>query len=309
MRTIGGGTVRYVDVRLLPCPEDPMRVGHCEWPGQIDILWHDSVVESFELRAGDELAVADGAEVAPDTELLANDPWSRLLRAAIPEGIEAIVHWSEPIDEVTDDVTGMTRVRFKQGPVTLTLHEHDGTAPLATYTVERDAAPLVETGAIVRRGDRLASMPRFRTRRELTADVETVRAWLDARPLDDEPRALIAPYDATVIDIDQHMIVLRSTAGRMLQLRRRSHAYVLVAVGDAVHAGDPLTDGERDHHALLHAWGADRFSEHLLDELELVCGRRAVPRVYWALVVRAMLADSRLRGIGALARETRRKNG
>jgi hypothetical protein len=110
-----------------------------------------------------------------------------------------------------------------------------------------------------------------------------------------------------VIDIGRRMVVLRSEAGRVLGLRRPSRAHVLVAVGDKVQAGDRLTDGERNHHALLHAWGADRFSEHLLDELELLCGR-SVPRVYWALVVRAMLAEPQLRGIGALARAARRKN-
>lgn len=284
-----------------------MRVGQCEGPGRIDILWHERVVESFELRGGEELAVADGAEIAPDTELLAGNPWLRLLRAALPANVEASVHWSEPIDALTDDITGVTRLRFKQRPVTLTLHSRDGTAPLATHIVQHDVVPLVQTGAIVRRGDCLALMSRHRTIRERTASIDTLRAWLDARPLDHEHRAIVAPCDATVIDIGRRMIVLRSKAGRTLGLRRRPHAIVLVAVGDTVHAGDPLTNGERNHHALLHAWGAERFSEHLLDELELLCGR-SVPRVYWALVLRAMVAEPRLRGIGALAREARRKN-
>lgn len=283
-----------------------MRVGQCEGPGRIDILWHERVVESFELCAGDQLAVVDGAEIPPDTELLAGNPWWRLLRAAIPAGVEAIVHWSEPIEERTDEITELSRFRFKQGPVTLTLHSRDRTAPFATHVIERDVIPLVETGAIVRRGDRLAAMPRYRARCERMAGIDTVRSWLDARP--PQHRAIVAPCDATVIDIGRRMIVLRSKADRILGLRRRAHASVLVAVGDTVLAGDPLMNGERNHHALLHAWGADRFSEHLLDELELLRGR-SVPRVYLALVVRAMLAEPRLRGIGSLAREARRKNG
>jgi hypothetical protein len=80
----------------------------------------------------------------------------------------------------------------------------------------------------------------------------------------------------------------------------------MVLVGDTVRAGDPVTSGERDHRALLHAWGPNRLSEHLLGELELVCGAR-VPRAYWALAVRAMLRERELRGIDAIARANRRR--
>lgn len=183
--------MRYVDVRLLPCPEAPERAGQCEGPALIEILWQGRVVESFELRAGDELAVVDGAEVAPDTELLANDPWSRSVRAAIPPGVDAVARWSEPIEEVMDEVTGLTRSHFARGPVTLWLAA--GGEVLATHTFERDVFPRIEHGATVRRGDRLATVPRYRTHRELEAGIETIRAWLDTRPLESEPRAIIAP--------------------------------------------------------------------------------------------------------------------
>jgi len=302
VRTIGGGIVRYVDVRLLPCPEDPSRIGECEGPGRIDIIWQERVVESFEVGAGDAILVADDAEVAPDQELAVADPWARSLRAAIPLGVEAVVRWSEPVEILIDEGTGLTRRRFTRGPVTLTLAARE--QALMTRTVERDVTPLVETGAIVRRGDLLASLPRYRALRELVVGIDTLRAWLDVRPLDHEPRALVAPCDATVVELDETSIVLRAPSERVLTLPRPPRAVMLVVVGDNVRAGDPLSDGERDHRELFDVWGAARFSGHLLEELELICGRR-VPRVYWALVLRAMLAGGELRGVAARARRAR----
>jgi hypothetical protein len=85
--------------------------------------------------------------------------------------------------------------------------------------------------------------------------------------------------------------------------------YIGVRVGDIVHAGDIVVYGERNHHALLHAWGEHRLSDHILDELQLLLGP-AVPRPYLALAVRAMLSYRRatgsepiLRGIAAIARD------
>lgn len=135
------------------------------------------------------------------------------------------------------------------------------------------------------------------------AGIEHTRAFLDARHLHREA-ALIAPRDATVIDIGQRWIVLRTTDERILRLRRRPGSHVLVAVGDAVVAGEALTGGERNHQALLHAWGEQRLGEHILDELAAIFGRD-VPRAYLALVARTMLQGGRLRGIATIARDRR----
>lgn len=308
MRTIGGGTVRYVDVRLLPCPEDPARVGQCEGAGRLDLMWHDRVVDSVALRAGDELLVGDGAEVEPGTELVARD-WLRSLRAAVPAGVDAVVQWSEPL-EPCQSWNGDAELRFARGvePMTLALVVHG--EPLVRRALDRSATPVVDTGATVRRGDRIARLAEPRRGRELVADISTVRAFLDGHRLPGESVAQVAPCDATVRALGPRSIVLEGDDGRVLHLRLPPRAHVLVSVGDTVLAGDPLTGGERDHRALLHAWGEHRLSEHILDELRLICGD-AVPRVYWALALRAMIrrdpaGHPRLRGIGAIARELRR---
>lgn len=306
MHTIGGGTVTYVGVQLLPCPDEPTRVGQVIGPARLELIWQDRVVESFALRGGDELLVADGAEVAPGTALVVRDDWRRALRAAIPDGVEAVVRWSEPLVETVDEITGMSQVGFAgDHPITVELLV-DG-APIAAATLQH-GSPIAPPGAVVRRGDRLAWLWRARKLRELSTGIETVQAFLDARRLGGEPTALVAPRDATVVDLDPRWIVLRTPDGRLLRLRRPPRTHALVAIGDTVIAGDPLTEGERDHHALLHAWGEHRLAEHVMDELSLMFGNK-VPRVYWSLALRAMLHGGKLRGIGAIARVARKNRG
>jgi hypothetical protein len=169
---------------------------------------------------------------------------------------------------------------------------------LATYELDRSGTPLVEAGAIVRRGDRLASVLRCPRGRDLQVGFEALRALLDARSVDGW-MALVAPCDGVVESIEPRFVTLRTDDGRLRRLRIpiRRGSHVLVLAGDALRAGDPITNGERSHHALLHAWGEDRFAEHLIDELVQICGL-AVPRVYWALAVRAMLGHRRIHDPG-----------
>jgi len=94
--------------------------------------------------------------------------------AAIPDGIEAVVRWSEPLIETADAITGMPRVAFPAGrAVTLELLA-DG-APIATTTM-RHVSPIALPGAVVRRGDRLAWIQQARQMRDLHAGIETLRA-------------------------------------------------------------------------------------------------------------------------------------
>jgi hypothetical protein len=129
------------------------------------------------------------------------------------------------------------------------------------------------------------------------ASFESLCAFLDARRLTREPWALIAPCDATLEAEDPHSVTLATRDGRRLKLRRPYWRQYLVPVdarvGEPLRAGDRITRGERSHHALLHAIGEDALVDHMLGELELFLGA-TVPRAYWSLVLRAMLAWHRI---------------
>ena len=40
MKTIGGGTVRYVEVNLLPCLEDATLIGQCQGRATLEVYRH-----------------------------------------------------------------------------------------------------------------------------------------------------------------------------------------------------------------------------------------------------------------------------
>lgn len=210
MKTVGGGVVRYVGIELLPSAERPDAVGESRTRGALDVLWGERVMESFPVRPGDALLVADGATVEPETWLFATT---------------AREHWSD--ERSLDGIDAMRRFLDAKTP-------HPGVA-------------------------------------------------------------LSAPCAATVEAVEADALRLRAADGAVVRVRR-GRERVSVRVGDVVHAGEPLTYGDRSHHRLLRVWGEDRLAEHMIHELEVECALRGVdvPRAYWALVVRAMLAWRRV---------------
>jgi hypothetical protein len=236
------------------------------------------VVETFALIAGDQLQVADGADVAPGTSLVFDPPW-QTVRAHIPPDVEAIAHWSEDLDETCDDVTGLAVAGFLPGfaPVRLELRTPDDDACLVSYELTRwNHTPLVRSGTVVRRGDRLAAVdpPSYA---KVCVSLPSLRAFLSARPFARRRRALVSPCDGTLEAIDERTVTIRSIDGRHLRLRRPRRQHLAVRVGDPVRGGDPITDGERSHHALLHAWDEDQLADHMLHELQCFLGT-SVPR-------------------------------
>lgn len=286
--TLAGGTVKYVGITWIACPDAPEAVGECMRAGTLEVWSHGRITETFGLRAGDRLLVADGIAVGAGTALAEPADWQRTLRADLPPDAEAIVAWSEPPHRVCHDGV-QDRPRFAPGwsPVRLVLHGGDGHV-LAAHDLDRSVSPIAATGAVVRRGDPLASIPAaFRDNR--IGGIARLIAFLNARP--GRHRAVVAPCNGTIEALEPGAATLRARDGRVLRLRLPRPRHLAVEVGDEVFAGEPILHGERSHHALLHAWGEARLAEHMIAELEIETTRRglAIPRVYWALVVRAML--------------------
>jgi DNA-directed RNA polymerase subunit beta' len=304
MQTIGGGTVKYVGIASVPCPDAPNALGECVRDGVLEVWSHGRVTETFALAAGDQLLVADSATVDAGTVLAPPAPWERALRADLPADVEAIVAWSEEALDAPADAHD-TRARFASGshPVRLVLRDRAGQA-LATHDLDRATIPAVASGATVRCGDRLAWIPTT-CRIDSIGGLGELIAFLEARPIGSS-RAVIAPCDGTIEALDKATATLRARDGRILRLRLPCGRHVSVRVGDQLRAGGLVIHGERSHHALLHAWGEARLADHIVGELELEAARRglAVPRVYWALAVRAMLGSRRIRDRGDTALRT-----
>jgi len=301
MQTIGGGRVRYVDLTWVECSEDADVLGECLDGGTLEVLWDDEVMETLRVRPGDALWVEDGATVSPDQWLLRRRDWERRIRAVIPAGVEATARWSEhPAEECVDECTGLSRLRFAHTdkPLTLTLRDAQG-VPLAEVPIPREATPAVAEGARVGRGQILAQVPRGR-REGTVQGLAGLRALLAARTPREHAVAAIAPCDGRIASVTRTQIVVCAYDGHPWRMRCRRSSHALVLVGDRVRAGDALVEGWRSHHRLLRAWGETRLADHMVEELEAESMQRGmrVPRVYWSLVVRAMLDWRRIQNPG-----------
>ncbi|MFO0551034.1 MAG: hypothetical protein U0271_21775 [Polyangiaceae bacterium] len=298
MQSIGGGTIRYVNLAIIECPERPAVAGQCTHAGVIEVLDGERVLEEIAVAVQDLVLVRDGASIAPATALL--EPHNRLsaLRARLLPGQRATVHYSAPVISALDESTGLACLVFDRGlrgDVVIELHALSGEL-LYRGAVPRGAQPFVDSGAVVKRGTLLATywvddnVARF-------GQFEALRRMLDVRPTPGE-HAPLAPVDGVVESVDRSAVCIRPEypiAAEVVTVPLEGGRSWL-PLGCRVAVGDALTWAERRHRELLRIWGEDRFADHLITELELAFNTRgtAAPRVYWELVVRAMLAWRRV---------------
>ncbi|MEZ4410930.1 MAG: hypothetical protein R3A52_31300 [Polyangiales bacterium] len=300
VRTVSGGTARYVGVSLWPCPENPDYAGECASRCAIEVMWGDAVMESHALRAGAVVLVRDGDELRPGTPIAQWSPGLRRYRAPLGDGVEAVATWSEePAREEVDDITGLARWRFAEAgdDVTLSLAVGD---TVTTITVPRAAVPKVASGSRVRNGEVIAERYAPPFERFGVNGMEGLRALLDARAPRGVPLAAVAPCDGVVTAIEPRWVRVRDEAGRELRVHRGRWSEASVEVGDEVSAGDALEWGHRSHHRLLRAWGEARLRDHMLEEIEYATAMRGVEvrASDWSLALRAMFGWRRVLDAG-----------
>lgn len=190
-----------------------------------------------------------------------------------------------------------------------------GERKMESHEIRQGDLLAVHHGEEVHPGSALFETRAWCKDRDDTGGLAGLRSILDARPSRRGDVARLSPQAGTVLSIEGPLLVLRTRNGRTLRLRRQKSLrsyYYSVRVGDDVRRGQPLFEGMRSHHQLLRIYGEQRLFEHLLEELEApVYGKPpAVPRVYWSLVLRALLGwrrvvhpgDSGLRRNAVLAR-------
>lgn len=295
IRTLGGGVVR-IDVRWAPAPDLWYPAGECVESGTISV-WRDGPeTERFAVEPGDELLVADSAAVDPGASLVYKSVSTRPIRADLPEGVDARVEWDVQSASSRDEITklvGRTLPQF--GPdATVRLLAADGTL-LQRTIVLAGSTIWAEHGATVRAYQLLARGPRPPIDAE-TYSVFGLRTFLDARLDDWAGRAIVSPFDGHVEAIEPRAVVLQAEDGRRARLLRRPRTHLLVAPGGRVTRGDHLTFGGEtlQHHLRLH--GEEWLRRNWMAAIEREQASRgiAIPRVYWALLLRSMLAWRRV---------------
>ena len=289
--------VRYVGVSWLPCPERGDAVGECmAQRGKLELWRGGSLVDTIEVGRGDYLLVADGAVSKLGAPLVERARWQASVRADAPASGSAIVRFGEAAVLRLDEVTGLERRAFGPGegdvPVELIGAEN---VVVSRVFVPRAARIEVADGATVRRGEVLAVFFLAGSIGGAIGDLTSVRDFLNHR-VRFTFVAAVAPRNGVVDEVSPNAFVLRDAKGKTWKLRRRPRSHLVVGKGDVVAAGDALEAGQRSHHRLLRAWDPTRLATHMVDELDMEFTRRglSVPRVYFALLVRALLAHRRV---------------
>jgi DNA-directed RNA polymerase subunit beta' len=261
--------------------------------------------ERFPLRPGDVLHAPDASTVDRGACVASLHGHREVVLALVPRGRVARAERIEfvpgvTVDERVDEITGLTRTIVRaalpnQAHAAFRLRpaeDDGGKEPFDVIaTLPDESIVRIADGERVERGDWLATIDDPRYRRQADVDWRPTRDWFETQLRARSPRDGIARVDRT-----HDRIRVENTDGRTLRAASRRHAQLAVGDGERVFAGQALTSGERDHHALLRAMGPVAFAAHLADELEMLFaldGVRLAP-THIDLIVRTMLSRVRV---------------
>jgi hypothetical protein len=200
------------------------------------------------------------------------------------------------MQELIDDCTGL---RFGPQPIALTVWR-DG-APSERYGLSR---PMI---LFVRDQEQVPPRTVLARERPTTSpspapppdNLDAFLAVLNGRIPRGQRPAIVALADGVVECADLWDLAVRESTGRRRAWRLRGRL-ATVRVGDAVAAGDALSEGWRSHHRLLRAWGLARLRAHMLEEFDLYAAYAPAPPplAWWSVVLRAMTDWVRVRRVG-----------
>jgi DNA-directed RNA polymerase subunit beta' len=233
------------------------------------------VLEEYRVVAGAALPL-DGKKVAKGDLICRWDPnFTPILSNA-----EGKVRLLDMIPGVT-----FTEERDNSGSVFKYVIEHsdeqnpqvqivDGRGkPLATFSIPAGARVEVGDGDAVMAGSSLAKIPRQASKtQDITAGLPRISELFEARPPKDA--AEIAKIDGTVrfepSVRGKKKLVVVDAIGREEEHLIPHGKHIVVAAGEKVKQGQPLTDGAIDPHDILDILGQSRVQDYLITEIQKV---------------------------------------
>ena len=145
--------------------------------------------------------------------------------------------------------------------------------PLATFAIPAGARVEVSDGDAVIAGSSLAKIPRQAAKtQDITAGLPRISELFEARPPKDA--AEIAKIDGTVrfepSVRGKKKLVVVDAIGREEEHLIPHGKHIVVAAGEKVKQGQPLTDGAIDPHDILDILGQSRVQDYLITEIQKV---------------------------------------
>jgi DNA-directed RNA polymerase subunit beta' len=236
--------------------------------------------ERYQVVYGARIIVEDGAPVKSNQILLEWDPYT----FSILTEVSGTIHFRDLIDGVTlkeqvDEITGMSQWVVtdspdeKRMPAVAVRPTGGGKSDEKRYLMPTHAHLMVRDGEEVHAGDVVAKIPRATTKtKDITGGLPRVVELFEAR----KPRetAVIAEINGIVkygeVSKGIRKIYITADDGQSKEYAIPRGVHINVQEGERVSAGDPLMDGPRNPHDILHVLGENELQKYLVNEIQEV---------------------------------------
>ncbi len=266
--------------------------------------------ERYQVVYGARILVEDGAPVKLNQVLLEWDPYT----FSILTEVSGTVHFRDLIPNVTvqeqvDEITGMSQWVVidspdeKRTPMMVVRPSTGGRAEEKRYLMPTHAHLMVRDGDEVFAGDVLAKIPRATAKtKDITGGLPRVVELFEAR----KPRetAVISEINGVVrfgeITKGYRKVIIVGDDGQEREYLLPRGVHVNVQEGERVRAGDPLMDGPRNPHDILHVLGEKELQKYLVNEIQEVYRLQGVHinDKHLEVIVRQMMRWRKVEDIG-----------
>jgi DNA-directed RNA polymerase subunit beta' len=236
--------------------------------------------ERYQVVYGAKVLAEDGTPVNPNQVLLEWDPYT----FSILTEVSGAVHFRDLVEGVTlqeqvDEITGMSQwvvvdsPEEKRMPTLVIRPSGASRSEEKRYLMPTHAHLMVKDGEEIHAGDVVAKIPRATTKtKDITGGLPRVVELFEAR----KPRetAIIAEINGLVKfgDVSKGMrkVYIVGDDGQQREYLIPRGVHVNVQEGERVHAGDPLMDGPRNPHDILHVLGEKELQNYMVNEIQEV---------------------------------------
>jgi DNA-directed RNA polymerase subunit beta' len=266
--------------------------------------------ERYEVVYGAKLLLEDGAPVSENQDLIEWDPYT----FSILTEISGTVHFKDLVEGVTvveqvDEISGNMQLVVvdspdeKRMPAIVIRPEGGSKHDEKRYLMPTNAHLMIRDGDTVHQGDVLAKIPRATTKtKDITGGLPRVVELFEARR--PRERAYIAEINGTVkygeVSKGTRKVYITGDDGEQREYAIPRGVHINVQEGERVRAGDPLMDGPRDPHDILHVLGEHELQKYLVNEIQEVYRLQGVNinDKHLEVIVRQMLRWIKIDDIG-----------
>ncbi|HEY3739043.1 MAG TPA: DNA-directed RNA polymerase subunit beta', partial [Bryobacteraceae bacterium] len=236
--------------------------------------------ERYQVVYGAKILHGEGEKVKVNDILLEWDPYT----FSILTEVSGTVHYKDLTDGMTmteqvDEITGMSQWVVtdssdeKRVPTILIRPTGGSKAEERRYLMPTHAHLMVHDGEEVHAADVLAKIPRATTKtKDITGGLPRVVELFEAR----KPRetAIIAEINGIVkfgeISKGMRKISIIGDDGKQIDYSIPRGVHINVQEGERVRVGEPLMDGPRNPHDILHVLGEKELQKYLVNEIQEV---------------------------------------